>query len=620
MNPIDRRRPSLLRLPRLIGRALGLVWASAKGELLSYIAIQVLSAAGLALMLVLGREVLEVVINGATAPAGSQLGGATPELVALAILSALVGFASAAMSERRLLIAELVERHVQGQIIDSVSALDLAAFEDPAFHDRLRRAKFNAVEQSWEVTFALMTISQSAVGLGALLVVLVAIEPLVVPVVLAAYVPLWLVTKRNAKASYEFSYAMTVTDRERAYLNAVLTGKSEAKEVRLFGLSAFLRQRYDDLYARRITELRSIVRLRLRRSLFWSAGASIATLVGVGLLIHLTLDGRISTADAGVAAVALQQMGARLRSMDTSAGSLLQCSLFLEDLVSFLDLRVTARHDRPTEPAPSSFGRLVVDNVSFEYPGTTERVLSGVSLEIGAGEVVALVGRNGSGKTTLAKILCGLYAPTSGRVLWDEVDVSQRNPDELRRAIAAIFQDFVRYELSARDNIGVGDHHRISDSAEIEAAAAKAGVDRLLDSLPEGYATRLSRSFEGGAELSTGEWQRVALARAFFRDAPFLVLDEPTASLDAQFEQELFDGIRDLQQGRAVLLISHRFSTVRSADRIYVLEGGEIVESGRHEDLMRASGRYAEMFRLQAAAYLDAPRQRSPSPAEESDL
>ena len=603
MNSIDGRRPSLLRLPRLVVRAVRLVWAAARRELLAYVALQALAAVGLGLMLVIGREVLEVVLEGSDT--NRQLGGAMPELAALAVLSAFLGFAAAAMSERRLLLAELVERQVQGQIIDSVSAVELAAFEDPGFHDRLRRAKFNAVEQSWEVTFSLMTISQAAVGVGALVAVLIGIEPLVVPVVVLAYLPLWLVTKRNAKASYDFSYAMTVADRERAYLNSVLTGKAEAKEIRLFGLSEFLRQRHDDLYDRRIAELRRIVRLRLRRSLFGSAGASIATLIGVGLLIQLTLDGRISTADAGVAAVALQQMGSRLRSMDTSAGTLLQCSLFLEDLVSFLDLRVATQENRPTGHAPSSFSVLKVDDVSFAYPGTSESVLSGVSFEIGAGEVVALVGRNGSGKTTLAKILCGLYQPTSGRVLWDEVDVTQSDPAALRRGVAAIFQDFVQYELSARDNIGVGDHRRIGDAESIERAAAKAGADQLLGALPDGYGTRLSRSFEGGAELSTGEWQRVALARAFFRDAPFLVLDEPTASLDAQSEEELFEGIRALQRGRAVLLISHRFSTVRSADRIYVLEQGRIVESGTHDELMSDPGRYAEMFTLQASAYLD---------------
>jgi ATP-binding cassette subfamily B protein len=224
---------------------------------------------------------------------------------------------------------------------------------------------------------------------------------------------------------------------------------------------------------------------------------------------------------------------------------------------------------------------------------------------LGGDDVVALVGRNGSGKTTLAKILCGLYQPTSGRILWDGVDVAGADPAELRRGITAIFQDFVHYELTARDNIALGDHGRADDLAAVGRAAAMAGVDRLLAGLPEGYETRLSRSFEGGTELSVGQWQRVALARAFFRDAPFLVLDEPTAALDAEAEYELFEKIRALQRGRAVLLISHRFSSVRSSDRIYVLDNGAVVESGSHDELIRQNGRYAEMFTLQASAYVD---------------
>jgi ATP-binding cassette subfamily B protein len=327
--------------------------------------------------------------------------------------------------------------------------------------------------------------------------------------------------------------------------------------------------------------------------------------VGLCVLLQLALSRRITAADAGVAAVALQQLAARLRSINTSAGSLHECSLFFEDLITFLDLRTTVRAARPTGSSPASFRRLALEEVSFVYPGTRRPVLTRVSLEIGGDEIVALVGANGSGKTTLAKILCGLYQPTSGRILWDGVDVAGSDPVELRRGITAIFQDFAHYDLPARDNIALGDHGRADDGAAVRRAAAMAGVDSLLTGLPDGYDTRLSRSYHGGTELSIGQWQRVALARAFFRDAPFLVLDEPTASLDASAEYELFGRIRALQRGRAVLLISHRFSSVRSADRIYVMDRGVVVESGSHSELLRRQGRYAEMFSLQASAYVD---------------
>jgi ATP-binding cassette subfamily B protein len=227
-----------------------------------------------------------------------------------------------------------------------------------------------------------------------------------------------------------------------------------------------------------------------------------------------------------------------------------------------------------------------------------------VSMEIGAGEIVALVGENGSGKTTLAKLLCRLYLPHGGRILWDGVDTASVDPDGLRRSVAVIFQDFLHYALPAAENIGMSRHQRIDDREAIRGAAVHAGADDFLAKLPAGYETQLGPEFEGGKELSVGQWQRVALARAFFRDAPFIILDEPTAALDARAEHELFESIRRLCRGRSVLLISHRFSSVRSADRIYVLEAGQVVEAGSHEQLMTLGGRYANLFNLQAAAYL----------------
>jgi ATP-binding cassette subfamily B protein len=235
---------------------------------------------------------------------------------------------------------------------------------------------------------------------------------------------------------------------------------------------------------------------------------------------------------------------------------------------------------------------------------TRPHALRGVSIEVRKGEVVALVGENGSGKTTLAKVICGLYAPDRGRVLWDGVDVSTVDPDEIRSQITVIFQDFSRYWLTMRENIGLGRVARIDDTEAIRAAARHAGADRFIEGWPEGYETPMGPIFEGGKDLSTGQWQRVALARAFFRDAPLVILDEPTASLDARAEAELFERIRSLFKGRSVVLISHRFSSVRSADRIYVMKEGQIVERGTHEELMGLGGLYAELFNLQAAAYL----------------
>jgi len=298
-------------------------------------------------------------------------------------------------------------------------------------------------------------------------------------------------------------------------------------------------------------------------------------------------------------------LGERLMTSVSSAGMLYESARFLEDFTSFVALEpiITAR--RPSGNAPAGFTRLRVEDVSFTYPSANQPALHGVSLEIGAGEIVALVGANGSGKTTLAKLLCRLYLPQAGRILWDHTDTASVDPDQLRRHVAVIFQDFQHYALPARDNIGLGRHQRIDDLDAIITAARHAGAHEFLAALPAGYDTVLGPEFSGGNDLSIGQWQRVALARAFFRDAPFIILDEPTAALDARAEHDLFQAIRTLCQGRSVLLISHRFSSVRTADRVYVLQHGRVVEHGSHDQLMAAGGLYADLFTLQAAAYLD---------------
>lgn len=601
--PADgQERISARRLPSLMIRAVQLVWDAARPEFLQCIGLQVAAGVGVAVQLLLGRSVIAVVV----ASHGHRgLADVAPQLIGLGVVTTALGFAASALIERERILAELVERHVQGKIIDVVSEVELESLESPQFHDRLRRAKVNANDRSWQVAFAIVTLLSGASGLVALGAVVASVAPVVLPAVLIAYLPLWWATTRNGRASYEFAYGMTAADRERAYLQDVLTGKADAKEIRLFALSSFLRDRYDRLYGRRIAELRRVARSRMRRSLLANGGSSAVTLLGVGLLLQLALTNKISAADAGVAAIAVQQLGSRVRGINASAGSLHECSLFLDDLVTFLGLRDPAGIQRPPGDPPPPFSQLRVENVSFRYPGTSRAVLRDVSIELGGDEVVALVGRNGSGKTTLAKILCALYTPSSGRVTWDGVDIRQADAARVRRGVTAIFQDFVKYELTGHDNVGLGDHHRIQDAEGIRSAASVAGIDGTLAGLPDGYSTRLSRSFEGGAELSIGQWQRVALARAFFRNAPFLVLDEPTAALDAEAEHDLFENIRTLQRGRAVLLISHRFSSVRSADRIYVLDQGAVVETGTHEQLMALGGTYARMFALQASAYTD---------------
>ena len=398
---------------------------------------------------------------------------------------------------------------------------------------------------------------------------------------------------------------MTPRDRERHYLAGLLQSRNSAKEVRAFGLSSHLRRRHDQLYGERIVELKKVARKQLVVTV--AANVMIGALLAATLLVvaWLSLRGTVPLASAGVAVAGVAVVGGRLAEAGWSVGALTEAGRYLDDYLAFTALLPQVQQARPTGAAPPRFARLTAENVTFSYPTATEPALRAVTMQVAAGEVVALVGENGSGKTTLAKLLAGLYRPEEGVIRWDVTDMSNVDPDGWRDHVAVIFQDFERFHLTAADNIGLGRVSAASDEEAIRAAARQAGADGFLEELPKGYATQLGPEFIGGTDLSVGQWQRIALARAFFRGAPFIILDEPTASLDARAEQELFERIRSLLTGRTVLLISHRFSSVRTADRIYVLDAGRVVESGDHDSLMALGGLYAELFTLQAAAYVD---------------
>ena len=321
-------------------------------------------------------------------------------------------------------------------------------------------------------------------------------------------------------------------------------------------------------------------------------------------LVWMATSDQLSTADAGAAAAALLLIAQRLSAVAGGSGLLYESALFMEDYTSFIDT------NRPRDTAPTGrspvidFGEIAVDGVEFTYPSRSEPAVRGATMRIRRGEVVALVGENGSGKTTLAKILAGLLPAQAGSIQWDHVPVGDLG-DSVRESVGVVFQDYAKYLMTVRDNVTIGRVDARDDHQRFEAAARRAGVLAALDGLPDGADTQLGTEWAGGVELSVGQWQRLAIARGYFRDAPFLILDEPTASLDPRSEAAVFDSIRELYEGRTVLLISHRFSSVRSADRIYVMSGGEIIEHGSHAELMAGAGTYRDMFTIQSRRYLD---------------
>jgi ATP-binding cassette subfamily B protein len=589
------------RLPRLSRQGFRMISAAGRRDFLVSTGLQALGGVGLALELVVGQRALSALFEAVQGD--GSLASVLPWALAVAVLSFILFFASAVQRERQQILGELVNQHVESRILDVVTAVDLEAFDTPAFFNRLERIRRRA-DQPLNLVWGVSGLAGAVVGTIGVVIGLFAIEPLLIPMIALVFLPAWLVASRRSESFWRFFWQMTPRDRERRYLADVLSGRDEAKEVRAFGLAGYLRKRHDQLYDERISELRQVARRHLMFSLVATLGIAIVLAVTLLLVAWLTLRHDVTLSQAGIAVAGVAIVGARLTQAGYSAGALSEAGLYIEDYNAFLELlpKVTAR--RPTTAAPSAFERIAVEGVSFTYPSGGDPALRDVHLEIRRGEIVALVGENGSGKTTLAKLLAGLYSPSSGRIAWDGTDISTVDPDDLRRSVAVIFQDFIRYHLPARDNIGLGRSDAAGDLDAIREAAEHADADRFLSALPSGYETVLGPQFIGGTDLSVGQWQRMALARAFFRDAPFVILDEPTAALDPRAEHDLFMRIRSLLSDRTVLLISHRFSSVRSADRIYVLAEGEIVESGTHEELIAARGIYMELFNLQAAAYL----------------
>lgn len=596
------------RAVRFTGLAIKLMWQADRKTILATAVLQVASGAGVAILLFVGRQAIAAVLSASDPAEG--LVDAAPYFGVVLFVYAMLNFASSAHTGMHRLLAERTIRYFQDRILRAAGAVDLDKFESPEFYDRLRRAQENGSMTPLQISMHLPTLTGGLLTAAGIMVALLVMEPILVPFVILAAIPLWIVTSRNTEEMYRFSFGQTPGDRVRQHLTGLLTLKENAPEVRAFNLADFLRDRWNRIYDVRIAEAREMVMRFLKRSIAASIASTLVTGLSIGALLYLVVTGRMKLDLAIPALIAVQQLHSNLQTMGRSAGSLYESTLHLDDYKQFVDMELPAPRQVTALPP---FSRLEVENLSFTYPGSERRALDEVSIDINAGEVVALVGENGSGKTTLAKLLAHLYSPEQGRIRWDDQDTAEVDPEAVRRNVALIFQDFVRYRLLASENIGVGDPPRIGDTPAIISAAQASGAHSFIERLPKGYETQLGKEFVDGTDLSLGQWQRMALARAFFRNAPFIILDEPTASLDAKAEHDLFESIRELTKGRAVLLISHRFSTVRSADRIYVLDQGKIIEQGSHRELMDLGGTYCEMFTLQASSYVDVVAEPSQS-------
>lgn len=607
LDPVDvlaarRRGPrSARRLLSLVTRSLQVVWASGRAAFCLVVGLQVVAAAALAGQVLAVERVLTVILD--VAEDGDAIARLWLPVGLLAAVTAVTGIVGALQANVERLLAERVTAHTWREVLATSTSVSLRHFEDPDFFDRLQRVETNALFRPYQVTQGLVMVigaTLASVGLGA---ALVSLHPLLLPLLLLGGLPLVITSRRESRLEFEFAVRQTPAERMREYLALLQTGRDEAAEVRAFGLAGELGRRLDAAYRRYLADLRTHVRRRSVLALVGNAGAAVALALTLVALVWFVARGDVQVAAAGAAIVAIRMLATQVQAVTNGVRLVFESGLFLDDVREFCAIPPDDE-DEARVDAPPTFTTVATDDVSFTYPGAQAPAVDGVSVRVGRGEVVALVGENGSGKTTLTKLVAGLYAPDSGAVLWDGVDARRYRGASLRRLVTVIFQDFVRYAFSAQDNVTIGRPDEDVDAERLRASAAAAGIERTLAGLPDGWATPLSREFPGGRELSGGQWQRVALARAFYRDAPLVILDEPTAAMDARAEHDLFASLRTVLAGRSALVVSHRFSTVRTADRIYVLDAGRVVEEGTHDELMDLGGRYAELFRLQAAAYL----------------
>lgn len=489
------------------------------------------------------------------------------------------------------------------KLMEHAAKLDMYHFEDSKFYDKLERARRQTLSRS-SLMAQMMGQAQESITLLVLAIGIASFNPWLIALLLVSVLPAFLGESHFNERSYSLLHGWTPERRELDYLRYTGTSDENAKEVKMFGLADFIIQRYQYLSNKFYHDNKS---LSLRRALWGGALTAIATLAHYttyAYIIYQALYGKLSIGDLTFFIGSFSRMRGLLDNIFSRFSSMAEGALYLQDLFGFFEItaEVTAPPNAQKFP-PKILKGFTFENVGYRYPNSEKWALRNLSFELQAGEKLALVGENGAGKTTLVKLLARLYDPTEGRILVDGIDIRLFNLDDLRQQIGVIFQDFVKYQMTASTNIAIG---RIEDKGNrdrIVNSAHQSLADTVIDKLPQGYDQMIGKRFSNGVDLSGGEWQKVALARAYMRDAQLIILDEPTAALDARAEHEVFVRFSELTKGKTAVLISHRFSTVRMADRILVIENGSLSEIGSHEELMDKNGRYAELFNLQAKGY-----------------
>jgi ATP-binding cassette, subfamily B, bacterial len=602
------RLQALRHLPKL----LRMVWGTNPGYVVGILLLRIARSVVPLAVLWIGKLIVDEVVHSINV---AQSGGVVTwsrlaMLVGIELAIALVGEGLSRVSALlESLLGDLFANRTSVQLMQHAAQLDLEQFEDAEIYDKLERARRQTVGRIGLFTMLLATL-QDLITLITLAAALTVYVPWLLLLLVVAVLPSLLGETHFASLGYSLLYSWTPERRQLDYLRYIGASDISAKELKLFGLSDFLVGRYDRLSDEFYQANRS---LAVRRSVASTLLSFVGTLGYYGayaVIIYLTVIGHRSPAGVFTIGVLTFLAGSFRQSRDLiqrvllSLSQVFEQSLYLEDLFSFLDIQPSIRRNPEAKQVPVPIRQgFVFEGVGFRYPRAESWAVRNLNFTLAPGERIALVGENGAGKTTLVKLLARLYDPDEGRILLDGTDLREYDVDSLRRNVGVIFQDFVRYDFALKENIAVGNIARIEDDPAIKAAAERSLADSVAQRLAGQYDQMLGKRFEGGVDLSGGEWQKVALARAYMRDAQLLILDEPTAALDARAEYEVFLRFSELTKGRMAVLISHRFSTVRMADRILVLKGGELVEQGTHEALVELGGLYSELFQLQAAGY-----------------
>jgi ATP-binding cassette, subfamily B, bacterial len=554
-----------------------------------------------------GKVIVDSILNTINTKAGVEAGfqAVLPFLLLEFFFLASFG----ALNQIRSLLEHIINAKlahlIHTKIMRRAVTLDLHYFEDAAFYDKLQNAQREVNWRPLGVVNSSFLLMQDAITLLSAGVLLAAFGPLITLLLFAAVIPSFVAQLRYSKLYFRLLTWHAPEFRRKSYLEHLLTVDSGMKEIKLFGLGEPLLKRYDDMFRDFYNRDTRLAKRRTFIGSLWAMLVVASYYFAYGWMVFRTLNGEITLGDLTLYLMILRQSQGSFQGLFYSIGEIYEGSLFMSNLFGFLSIQPDIREtgtDSPSVPRPLRQG-IEFRDVSFRYPGRADWALRHLNLHIAPGEKLALVGSNGAGKTTLVKLLTRLYDPTEGQILLDGRDLREYSLTDLRRRTGVIFQDFVQYQTTARENIGFGQIEAMDEQPRIERAAQRGGGDDVVTELPDGYETMLGRWFDNGHELSGGQWQKIALSRAFMRDGEILVLDEPTSALDAEREYEIFQRFRDLTEGKTALLISHRFSTVRMADRIAVLADGQILELGSHRELLDLGGTYAHLFNLQAEGY-----------------